>query len=45
MLRITNLIRKTNPLKIVPMRSGPPGWSRPDPPPTARVPLQHEVQL
>lgn len=45
MLRLSNLVRNQAIIRAVPMRSGPPGWTRPDPPPTARVPLQHEVKF
>lgn len=42
MLRISNLVRKGI-LKTMPMRAGLPNWDRPDPPPSAVVPLEHEV--
>lgn len=42
MLRISNLVRGRIP-KRLPMRAGLPNWDRPDPPPSAIVPLDHEV--
>ena len=45
MLRISNLVRsKILPLRV-PMRAGIPNWDRPDPPPSANVPLEHEVKI
>jgi hypothetical protein len=44
MLRITNLLRGRIP-KRMPARAGLPNWDRPDPPPSARVPVDHEVKF
>lgn len=45
MLRISNLVRG----RILPItkvaRAGLPNWERPDPPPSAYVPVDHEVAL
>lgn len=44
MLRITNLLRGRLP-KHIPMRAGIPNWDRPDPPPTVRYNLDHQVLI
>lgn len=43
MLRISNLIRRRVMLKAIPIRAGVPGWDRPDPPPSVKIPYDHEV--
>lgn len=43
MLRISKLIRPVRNLRKVPVRAGLPGWDRPDPPPSAKVPTDHEL--
>lgn len=43
MLRISSLIRSGRNLTKIPIRGGPPGWSRPDPPPSAVVQADREL--
>jgi hypothetical protein len=38
MLRIASLLRNKQLIKKTIFRAGMPGWDRPDPPPTERVP-------
>jgi hypothetical protein len=38
MLRICSLLRNKQIIKNTVLRAGMPGWDRPDPPPTERVP-------
>ena len=42
MLRLSNLVRTKVPQRLT-LRAGLPGWHRPDPPPSAHVPIDHEV--
>lgn len=43
MLRLSKLLRCTALPKHIATRSGLPNWDRPDPPPSATVPDDHEV--
>ena len=40
MLRFSNILR-SNLRKTQAFRAGTPGWDRPDPPPSAKVPSDH----
>lgn len=45
MLRLSNLLRGRVLPKHIATRSGLPNWDRPDPPPSATVPVDHEVTV